>query len=53
MIILSAIWKFICGIGKFILKVFWWFIKGFLNPIGFLIRLIVIGIIIGGIVLLF
>ena len=53
MVILSAIWKFICGIFKFVWKAFWFIIKGFLTPFGLLLRLILIGAIIVGIIIIF
>ena len=51
--ILSAIGKFFCGIFKFIWKVLWFIIKGFLSPLGLLIRLLIIGAIVVGIILIF
>lgn len=52
MTILSAIWQFFCGIFKFVWKVFCFFVKGFLNPLGLLLRLIIIGAIVVGIILI-
>ena len=53
MIILSAIWKFICGIFKFTWKLLLFIIKGFLTPLGLLLRLILIGAVVVGIILIF
>jgi|GEM_PF-3294145 len=50
---MGAIWNFFKGIFKFIWKVIWWVIKGFLSPIGLLFRLLIIGAIVAGIILIF
>ena len=50
---MGAIWNFFKGIFKFIWKVIWWVIKGFLSPIGLLFRLLIIGAIVVGIILIF
>ena len=53
MAIFAAIWNCILGIFKFAWKVIWFIIKGFLSPIGLLFRLLIIGAIVVGILLIF
>ena len=50
---MSAIVKLITGTFKFILKAVWWIVKGFLNPFGFILRALLIGGIIAGLIFLF
>lgn len=53
MVILSAIGKFFKFLIKSVFKITMWILKGFLSPIGLLFRLLIIGAIVVGVILIF